>query len=154
MFADAVMLIFLVQGRSILVHCPGRWKTFVNLPVRIKYFPVKPNVESRSQWTRDLRHELSSLVRTLRLWVRIPFKARMYVCIYSVFISSDLATGWSPFRGVLTTVLGLRNWSETKRYTDALCSKVRGKGKRRNIALNVLYHDATTSVTLFSLPFF
>jgi DUF2075 family protein len=26
--------------------------------------------------------------------------------------------------------LGLRNWRETKRFTDALCSKVRATGKR------------------------
>jgi hypothetical protein len=29
----------------------------------------------RSQWTPSLRHELSSLARTLGSWVRIPLKA-------------------------------------------------------------------------------
>jgi hypothetical protein len=39
---------------------------------------------SRSQWPRGLRHELSSLPRTLGSWVRIPLKAWMSVCVYSV----------------------------------------------------------------------
>jgi hypothetical protein len=40
----------------------------------------------RSQWPRSLRHELSSLFRTLRPWVRIPLKAWMSVCVYSVLV--------------------------------------------------------------------
>jgi hypothetical protein len=52
----------------------------------------------------------------------------MDVClVYSVFmlscVGSGLAMGWSPVQGVLPTGLGLRNWSETKRFTDVLCSK-------------------------------
>jgi hypothetical protein len=48
----------------------------------------------RSQWPRGLRHELSSLTRTLGSWVRIPLKVWMSVCVYSVFVlGSDLATG-------------------------------------------------------------
>jgi hypothetical protein len=50
------------------------------------------------------------------------------VCVYSVFVlscvGSGLATGWCPGQGVLPTVLGLINWSETKRFTDDLCSKL------------------------------
>jgi hypothetical protein len=37
------------------------------------------NKQCRLQWPRGLRHDLSSLVRTLGLWVRIPFKAWMSV---------------------------------------------------------------------------
>jgi hypothetical protein len=48
------------------------------------------------------------------------------VCVYSVFVLScvgiGIAKGWSTVQGVLPTVLELRNWSETKRFTDALCS--------------------------------
>jgi hypothetical protein len=62
--------------------------------------------------------------------VRIPLKAWMSVCVYSVFVlssvGSGLATGWSPDQRVLTTVLGLRNWSETKISR----SKVGATGKR------------------------
>jgi hypothetical protein len=36
----------------------------------------------RSQWPRDLRHELSSLARTLGSWVRIPLKSWMSVCTF------------------------------------------------------------------------
>jgi hypothetical protein len=38
------------------------------------------NIRCRSQWPSGLKHELSSLVRTLGSWVRIPLKARMPVC--------------------------------------------------------------------------
>jgi hypothetical protein len=61
----------------------------------------------------------------------------MDVCVYSVFmlscVGSGFATGWSPVRGVLSTVLGLTNWSETKRFTDAVCSKVGATGKEKEI---------------------
>jgi hypothetical protein len=73
---------------------------------------------------RGVWHELSSLARTLGLWVRIPLEVWMSVCVYSVFmLSSGLTTGWSLVQGVLRNVLGLRNWSETKCFTDAICSK-------------------------------
>jgi hypothetical protein len=49
------------------------------------------------------------------------------VCLFCVCIVSCLAKGWSAVQGVLSTVLGLRNWSETKRFMDALCSKVGAK---------------------------
>jgi hypothetical protein len=42
--------------------------------------------KNRSQWPRGIRHELSSLARTLGTWVGIPLKAWMSVCIYSVFV--------------------------------------------------------------------
>jgi hypothetical protein len=41
---------------------------------------------SRSEWPRGLRHEPSSLARTLGSWVRIPLEAWMPVYIYSVFV--------------------------------------------------------------------
>jgi hypothetical protein len=37
-------------------------------------------------WPRGLRHELSSIARTLGSWDRIPLKAWMTVCVYSVFV--------------------------------------------------------------------
>jgi hypothetical protein len=55
----------------------------------------------------------------------------MDVCVYSVFVlGSGLATGWSPVQRVLPTALWLRNWSETKRFKVALCSK--WKQQKRN----------------------
>jgi hypothetical protein len=39
-----------------------------------------------SQWPRGLRHQLSSLARTLGSWGRIPFKAWMSVWVYSMFV--------------------------------------------------------------------
>jgi hypothetical protein len=53
-------------------------------PVR---FQACNNLLGRSQWPRGLRHELSSLARTLRSWVRIPFKAWMSVsCEFILFL--------------------------------------------------------------------
>jgi hypothetical protein len=48
------------------------------------------------------------------------------LCLFCVRIG----TGWSPIQGVLPTVLGLRNWSEIKRFTDVLCFKVGARRKR------------------------
>jgi hypothetical protein len=88
---------------------------------------------SRLQWPRGLRHELFSLAWTLGSWVRMPLKACIYVCDYSVFVlGSGLVTDWSPVQGVLPTVLGLRNWSETKRFTNSLCSKLGATWKRES----------------------
>jgi hypothetical protein len=42
--------------------------------------------DGRSQWSRGLRHELSSPARTLGSWVRIPLKAWIFMCVYSVFV--------------------------------------------------------------------
>jgi hypothetical protein len=48
----------------------------------------------RSQWPRGIRHQLSSLARTLGSWVRIPLEAWMSV------LGSGLATGLSLVQGV------------------------------------------------------
>jgi hypothetical protein len=83
---------------------------------------------SRSRWPRGLRNEPSSPARIPGSWVRIPLKAWMSVGVYSVFVSScigvGLATDWSPVPVALLTVLSLRNWSETKRFSDALCTNI------------------------------
>jgi hypothetical protein len=42
----------------------------------------------RSQWPCGLRHEMSSLARTLRSWVGMPLKASMSLCVYSVCVLS------------------------------------------------------------------
>jgi hypothetical protein len=51
----------------------------------------------------------------------------MFFCVYSVFVlscvGSGLATGWSPSKQSYRLSVRLKNWSETKRFTDALCSK-------------------------------
>jgi hypothetical protein len=89
------------------------------------YFNIfRPPRSCRTQWPRGLWHELSSHARTLGSWVRIPLEAWTSVCVYSVFVlGSGLATGWSLVQSCPTECLRLRNWSETKRFMDALCSK-------------------------------
>jgi hypothetical protein len=57
----------------------------VNLTGR-RYLGCLGKHSSPSQWPCDLRHELSSPIRTLGSWVRIPLKVWMSVCVYSVFV--------------------------------------------------------------------
>jgi hypothetical protein len=63
----------------------------------LRDFPESNDLHSRSQLPRGLRHQLSSLARTLGSWVRISLKALMSVCVYSVCVvlcvGSGLATG-------------------------------------------------------------
>jgi hypothetical protein len=51
----------------------------------------------------------------------------IFVYVYSVFLlscaDSGIATGWSPVKGVLPTAYKIKNWSATKRFTNALCSR-------------------------------
>jgi hypothetical protein len=51
----------------------------------------------------------------------------MLFCVDAVFVlsyvGSSLVMGCSPVQGVLWLFIKLRNWSETNRYMDALCSK-------------------------------
>jgi hypothetical protein len=76
-------------------------------------------ITGRSQWPRGLRHELSSLDRTLGSWVSVPLTAWMFrvcmrlFCVYVVLcLGSGLATGWSLVQGVLLTMYRLRNWKK------------------------------------------
>jgi hypothetical protein len=56
--------------------------------IHVLWFSLSSSIRfsSRSQWPRGLRHELCSLARSLGSWVRIPLKAWMSVCFYSVFV--------------------------------------------------------------------
>jgi hypothetical protein len=55
----------------------------------------------RSQWPRGLRHELSSLARTLGSWVRNPLKAWMSVCAFIMCLCCPLCR-WRPCDGLIT----------------------------------------------------
>jgi hypothetical protein len=63
-----------------------------------------------ARWPHGLRHELSSLSRTLESWVRIPLKAWMSVCAFILCVcvvlcvGSGLATGRSLVEVVLPSV--------------------------------------------------
>jgi hypothetical protein len=66
----------------------------------------------RSQYPGGLRHELSSLARTLGSWVRIPLKAwifgvymRLFCVCVVLCVGGGLATSWS-----LVCEKWLRNW--------------------------------------------
>jgi hypothetical protein len=74
--------------------------------------PMYIYIYSQSQLPRGLKHERSSLARTLGSWVRIPLRAWMfgmcmrlfYVCVV-LCVGSSLATGWSLVQGVLPSVI-------------------------------------------------
>jgi hypothetical protein len=50
-------------------------------------------IQSRSLWSLDLRHEPSSPARTLGSSARIPLKAWMSVCVYSVCVVLCIGSG-------------------------------------------------------------
>jgi hypothetical protein len=96
----------------------------------------------QSQWPRWLRHELSSLARTLGSWIRIRLEA--WMSVFTFVLGSGLATGWSLVQGVLPNVLDEE--TEVKRMSmlqmgatgikqpcyelfgpKRICCKVRGK---------------------------
>jgi hypothetical protein len=66
--------------------------------------------------------------RTLESWVRIPLEAWMFVCVCFVFVlswvSSGLATGWSPVQGVLPTVYKYKIKEHKRRpRPDIVCKR-------------------------------
>jgi hypothetical protein len=54
-------------------------------------------IRLRAQWSRGLRHEMSSLSRTLGSWVRIPLEALVSAFIMRVVLVAALRRADSPF---------------------------------------------------------
>jgi hypothetical protein len=138
MLWDRILTLFQRSSQGSERHCGLRtftcfWLNLITIysSLRTAWIMGPVVLEFRSQWPRGLKHELWNF-RTLGSWVRTPIKTWIFVYVYSMFVlscvGSGLATGLSPIRGVLPTVLGLR--SETKLFTDTLCSSVRGTGKK------------------------
>jgi hypothetical protein len=70
-----------------------------NFERRTIYFSIHKT--GRSQWPRGLSHELSSLARTLRSWVRIPLKAWMSVsCAFTLSLCYSVCR-WRPCKGLI-----------------------------------------------------
>jgi hypothetical protein len=74
-----------------------------------------------------------SPAQKLGSWVRIPFKEWMFVCITFVLCKFQpwdwlISRPRSP-----TDCLRLRNWSETKSFRDALCSRGSNRNKDKYI---------------------
>jgi len=64
-------------------------------------------VNCRFQWPSGLRLG-SAAARLLRLWVRVPLGLGSFFLVSVVGFQVEVsATGWSPSRGVLPTVVGL-----------------------------------------------
>jgi hypothetical protein len=103
---------FLLLGSSVRAASSGNNQERL-LSFKRFFFSSLCELSLRSQWPRDLRHELSSLARTLVSWVRIPSRhgclSAFILCVV-LRVGSGLATRWSPVQGVLSTVYGLRNW--------------------------------------------
>jgi hypothetical protein len=120
--------------RQYSVFTPSNTGIVGSNPTRSIYlcvFPVFVLRPCRSQWPRCQRHEMS-FVRSNTGIVGSNLTQGMDTCLrlFCVCLGRGLATGWSPVQGVLPNVQRLRNWSETKRFTDALCSKVGATWKR------------------------
>jgi hypothetical protein len=79
---------------------------------RTKY--VKVMAPRRSQWSRGVMHELSSLARTLASWVWIPFKAWMSVCVRLFCVCVVLCVG----RGLTTGLYGLIIYVPSQQLQD------------------------------------
>jgi hypothetical protein len=63
--------------------CARKMYVSVVIVLLVSIFISAEVVLGRSEWPRGLRHELSSLARTLRSCVRIPLKAWMSVlCVF------------------------------------------------------------------------
>jgi hypothetical protein len=103
-------------------------------------------------------------LRPLERWGRGFESHSRHRCLslFRVCVGSGLLTDWSSVQGVLPTVLGLINWSETKRFTDAVCSKVgaTGNGERVSlghgmvdscgkVCLNLFFYNQRLTVNLF-----
>jgi hypothetical protein len=66
------------------------------------------NIKCRSQWPRGLRHELSSLARTVGSRIRIPLKTWMFVFVFILFVlgwGHTCAQNASVARHVVTSVV-------------------------------------------------
>jgi hypothetical protein len=77
------------------------------------------------------------------------------VCLrlFSVCVGSGLATSWSSAQGVLPTVVWLINWSETKRFMDALCSKWEQQEKRDREREGERYNVVLRAKSIFNFRF-
>jgi hypothetical protein len=68
--------------------------------------------KSRSQWSHDLKNEMSSPAQTLGSWVRIPLEAWMSASLYLMFklscVGCGLVTNRSAVKGVLPTVCKIK----------------------------------------------
>jgi hypothetical protein len=84
-------------------------------------------MKSWSQWLRGLRHELSSLGRTMRLRVCIPLDAWMSVCVYSVFVllcvyAAALRRADPPSKESYRLCKRSINWKNSPRHNKQLKS--------------------------------
>jgi hypothetical protein len=73
---------------NILFHVPGIYLTTSTRVTNEKEFGRTIEKACRSQYPLGLRHELSSLARTLGSWVRIPLKEWMSVLCAFILCSA------------------------------------------------------------------
>jgi hypothetical protein len=130
---DWIILLRVTSGKSANILSTLIPKTIFYLRVRNNVFYKPTSIFCRSQWPRSLRHEMSSPIRMLGSWVRIPLKAWMFAC---VCIGSGLAKGWSLIQGVLPIVLGLTNLSEKKAFHG--CPMLQSGGNREERQISIL----------------
>jgi hypothetical protein len=116
----SVLVLFCVEVEALL-WAYHRSKESYRLCMRLRNWKKRPGPKLvsrafsssscshfRSQWPRGL----FSLFRTLGSWVRIPLKAWISMCVYSVcvvlYVGSGLTTGWTSVQGVLPNVYRIK----------------------------------------------
>jgi hypothetical protein len=75
------------------------------------------HTNSRSEWQRGLKHEMPSPTQMQGSWVRIQLEA--WVSVFILCLSYPVQGSDPPFKESYRLSVRLRNWSETKTFTDA-----------------------------------
>lgn len=108
-----------IRCQSTVLSCSGFQFSLVNQFFVLCYFfelvvLLSMNNYCRTQWPRNLKHELSSPSQMLASWVLIHSRhGCLSLSVYVVLcVGRGLVTGWSPVQGVLRTCIGLSNWLE------------------------------------------
>jgi hypothetical protein len=86
------------------------------------YLCIANDMPRWSQWPLCLRHEMSALIQTLRLWVQGMEVCLHLFCVVLSYVGSSFVSGW-PLSKESYGLSDIRNWSETKPFMDVLCSK-------------------------------
>jgi hypothetical protein len=75
------------------IHWLGGWIGHGTVQDDVAKIILDPTGTQAHHWPRGVRHELSSVARTLGSWVLIPLKVWISACDYSLFVLSCVGSG-------------------------------------------------------------
>jgi hypothetical protein len=105
-----------LHSDSVLLFSWPLWSLFLCYSIQIIWFTMIHSCWS--QWPCGIRHKPFSPAQTLVSWVRIPLKAWMSVCAYSLCVGNGLVTGSSAVQGVLPSAQKkISNWKSGQGLT-------------------------------------